>query len=86
MAVGDAYVFSGFLTPVPTQLFFPKPLTIFLTCFCRGEKRKYTEKKSLLNRGFNSQPSGHESNKLTTEPPGRGTKEKPFHKNYTCEI
>ena len=24
MAVGDAYVFPGFLTPVLTQLFFPK--------------------------------------------------------------
>ena len=33
MAVGDAYVFLGFLTPVLTQLFFPKPLTTFLTCF-----------------------------------------------------
>ena len=35
MAVGDAYVFPGFLTPVLTQLFFPKPPTTFLTCFCR---------------------------------------------------
>ena len=40
MAVGDAYVFPGFLTPVLTELFFPKPPT-FLTCFCRGERRKY---------------------------------------------
>ena len=46
MAVGDAYVFPGFLTPVLTQLFFPKPLTTFLTCFCRGERRKYTGRKS----------------------------------------
>ena len=37
MAVGDAYVFPGFLTPVLTQLFFQKPPTTFLTCFCRGE-------------------------------------------------
>ena len=36
MAVGDAYVFPGFLTPVLPQLFFPKPLTTFLTCFCIG--------------------------------------------------
>ena len=35
MAVGDAYVFLGFLTPVLTQLFLPKPPTTFLTCFCR---------------------------------------------------
>ena len=31
MAVGDAYVFPGFLTPVLTQLFFPKLPTTFLT-------------------------------------------------------
>ena len=73
MAVGDAYVFLGFLTPVLTQLFFPKPPTTFLTCFCRGERRKYAGKKSHLNRGSNSQPPGHESNTLTTELPGRGT-------------
>ena len=47
-----------------TQLFFPKPPTTFLTCFCRGERRKYATKKSRLNRGSNSQPQGHES--LTT--------------------
>ena len=74
MAVGDAYVFPGFLTPVLSQLFFPKPPTTFLTCLCRGERRKYAGKKSRLNRGSNSQPPGHESETLTTEPPGRGTK------------
>ena len=74
MAVGDAYVFPGFLTPVLTQLFFPKPPTTFLTCFCRGERRKYAGKKSRFNRGSNSQPPGHESDTLTTEPPGRGYK------------
>ena len=72
MAVGDTHVFPGFLTPVLTQLFFPKPPTTFLTCFCRGERRKYAGKKSRLNRGSNSQPQGHESDALTTEPPGRG--------------
>ena len=72
MAVGDANVFPGFLTPVLTQLFFPKPPTTFLTCFCRGERRKYAGKKSRLNRGWNSQPPGHESDALTTEPPVRG--------------
>ena len=72
MAVCDAYVFLGFLTPVLTQLFFPKPPTTFLTCFCRGERRKYTGKKSRLNRGSNSQLPGHESDTFTTEPPGRG--------------
>ena len=73
MAVDDAYVFPGFLTPVLIQLFFPKPPTTFLTCSCRGERRKYAGKKSRLNRGSNSQPPGHESDMLTTEPPGQGT-------------
>ena len=71
MVVGDAYVFPGFLTPVLTQLFFPKPPTTFLTCFCRGERRKYARKKSRLNQGSNSQAPGHESDTLTTEPSGR---------------
>ena len=74
MAVGDAYVFPGFLTPVLTQLFFPKSPTTFLTCFCRGERGKYAGKKSCLNQGSNSQPPGHESDTPTTEAPGRGGK------------
>ena len=72
MAVGDAPVFPGFLTAVLTLLFFPKSPTTFLTCFCRGERRKYAGKKSRLNRGSNSQPPGHEADTFTTEPPGRG--------------
>ena len=73
MAVGDAYVFPGFLTPVLTHFFLPKPPTTFLTCFCRGERRKYAGKKSRLDWGSNSQPQGHESDTLTTEPPRWGT-------------
>ena len=72
MVVGDAYVFPGFLPLVLTQLFFPKPPTTFLTCFCRGEWRKYAGKKSRLNRESNSQPPGHDSDTLTIEPSGRG--------------
>ena len=72
MAVGDAHVFPGFFTPVLKQLFFPKPPTTFLTCFCRGERRKYAGKKSSLNRGSNLQPPGHESDTLITEPPAQG--------------
>ena len=68
-AVGDAQVFPGFLTLVLIQHFFSKPPTTFLTCFCRGEGQKYTEKKVRLNRGSNSQPLGYESDMLTTEPP-----------------
>ena len=69
MAVGDAYVFSGFFTPVLTQLFVSKPPITFLTCFYRSERRKYGGKKSRLNLGSNSQPPGHESDTLTAEPP-----------------
>ena len=72
MAVGEAHVFPDFLTPVLTQLFFPKSPTTFLTCLCRGERRKYAGKKSRLNRGSNSQPPRHESDTFTTEAPGRG--------------
>ena len=73
MAVGDAHVFPGFLTPELNQLFFQNPPTTFLTCFCRGERRKYAGKKVRLNRGSNSQPPGHESDTLTTEPSGLAT-------------
>ena len=66
------HTFPGFLTPVLTLLFFPKPSTTFLTCFCRGERRKYAGKKSRLNWGSSPQPPGHESDMLTTEPPRRG--------------
>ena len=45
LAVDDTYVFPGFLSPVLTQLFFPKPPTTFPTCFGRGERRKQTGKK-----------------------------------------
>ena len=76
MAASDAYVFPGFPTPVLTLLFFPKSPTTFLTCFCRGERRKYARKKSRLNQGSNSQPPGYESDTLTTEPPGRASTER----------
>ena len=46
MAVGDSCVFPGLFTSVLTQLVFPKPLTTFLTCFSRGERRKYAGEKS----------------------------------------
>ena len=65
--------FLAFSTPALKQLFFSKPPSTFLTCFCRGERRKYAGKKSRLNQGLNSQPQGHEFDTLTTEPPGWGT-------------
>ena len=61
MAVGHAHCVSWLShTSANTTLFFPKPPTTFLTCFCRGERRKYARKKVSLNRGSNSQPPGHE--------------------------
>ena len=72
MAVSDTHVFPDFLTPALTELFFPKPTTTFVTCFCRVERQKYSGKKVHLNRGSNSQPPGYETDILTTEPPGRG--------------
>ena len=74
MAVGDACMFVSnpdFLTPALKQLLFQKPRTNFLTCFCIGERRKYTGMKNCINRGSNSQ-QGHDPDMLTTEPPGRG--------------
>ena len=44
------HVFLSFLTPAVTFFFFPKTPTIFFTCFCRGERRKYPKKKSPLNQ------------------------------------
>ena len=72
MAVSDAHVFPGFLTPVLTQLLFQQPPTTFLTCICRAERRKYARKRVRLSQGSNSQPPGYESDMLTTEPPGLG--------------
>ena len=53
MTVGDAHVFPGFLTPVLTQLFFPKLPSTFLTCFCRGERRQKRGKESSPQMGIN---------------------------------
>ena len=71
MVVGDAHVFPGFLTPVVIQISFQSHPLLF-SRFSRGERRKYTGKKFRLNRVLNSQSPGHESNTLTTEPPGQG--------------
>ena len=65
MAVGDVYVFPGFLTPVLTQLFFPKPPTTFLT-EVRGENTPERKFSSTGDRTHYHQVT------LTTEPPGLG--------------
>ena len=65
MAVSDAHVFPCFLTPVLTQLFFPKPPTTSLTCFCRGERQKYARQKIRLNR---DRTHNHQVMSLTRSP------------------
>ena len=50
MAVGDAYVFPGFLTPVLTQLFFPKPPTIFHNASAEVRGEDTPERKVALTR------------------------------------
>ena len=71
MAVGDAHVFPGFLTPVLTQLSFQSHRLLFSHASAEVRGEKYAEKKVCLNRVWNSQPPGRESDTLTTEPPGR---------------
>ena len=58
-------MFPGFLTPVLTQLFFPKPPTTFLTCFCRGERRKFAERKTAST---GDQTCNHQVMSLTCSP------------------
>ena len=69
--IHGAHVYPGFLTPVLTPL-SSKATNYFSHFLCRGGRQKYPGKEVHLNRVSNSQPSGHESDMLTTEPPGRG--------------
>ena len=58
MAVGDAYVFPGFLTPVLTQLFFPKPPTTFLTWHVESyETNISNEKMTVLQEDYKNEPT-----------------------------
>ena len=52
--------------------FLFKAINYFSQCFSRGERRKYSAKKVRLNPVSNSQPPGHKSDRLTTEPSGQG--------------
>ena len=72
MAVGGTYVFCPSHISANTTS-FSKATDYFSHMLCRGERRKYARKKSCLNQGLNSQPPGHESDMLTTEPPAWGT-------------
>ena len=68
MAVGDAYVFPGFLTPVPTQLFFQSHRLLFLHASAEVRRENTPERKvaSTGDRTHNHQvtsptrsPLGH---------------------------
>ena len=64
MAVGDAYVFPSFLTPVLTQLFFPKPRLLFshASAEVRGEttpERKVTSTRNHQDMSLTHSPFSH---------------------------
>ena len=84
MAVGDAHVFPGLLTPVLTQLFFPEPPTTFLTCFCSGERRKYTRKFASTG----DQTHNHQVMSPTCSPlshPGGAINLRKVHSNFLTQ-
>ena len=72
MAVGDAHAFPGFLTPVLTQLSCQNRRLLFSHASPEVKGKKHTRKKVRFNRVSNSQPTGHKSDTLTTQPTGRG--------------
>ena len=74
MAVGDAHVFPGFLIPVLTQLSFQSHKLLFSHASVEGSGENRARKKGRLNQISNSQPPGHTSHTLITEPP-RGRSE-----------
>ena len=62
MAVGDTYVFHGFLTPVLTLFQSNRLLFSHTSAEVRGKNTP--ERKVASTGGSNSQPPGHESVKL----------------------
>ena len=74
MAVGDAYVFSGFLTPVLTQLSFQSHRLLFshISAEVRGKNMPERKFASTVHRTCNHQVM---SPTLTTVPLERGPEE-----------
>ena len=72
MAVDDAFMFPGFLTPVLKQLSFQSLRLLFSHALTEVRGESTPKRKGRLNRVSKSQPPGHESDTLTTEPPGWG--------------
>ena len=50
MAAGDAHVFPGFLTPVLTQIFFPKPPTKNIGLLMEGRTDRQMERMNSVLR------------------------------------
>ena len=74
MAVGDTHAFPGFLTPVLTQLSFQSHGLLFSQA--TAEVRvKLRQKDCVPQPGIELKPPSHESDTLTTEPPGLGVTE-----------
>ena len=71
MAVGDTRVSWLFHTSTNTT-FLSKATDYFYHMLPQSLDTKYAGKKVRLNQGSNSQPPGHESDPLITEPAGRG--------------
>ena len=70
MVICDAHVFPGFLTPVLTVLSFQSHRLLFSHALAevRGEN---TPERKFASTGYRSHNhQGHESDTLTTEPPG----------------
>ena len=71
--------------------FLSKATKYFSHMLQQSERQKYTRRKFCLNRVLNSQPPGHESNTLTTEPAVLGQTKKGklvlvLPENQSCEI
>ena len=73
MEVIDAHAFPAFLTSVLTQISFQSHRILFSHASAEVRRKKYRGKKFCLNWVSNSQLPGHDSNMLTTEPPGQSS-------------
>ena len=78
MAVGDALMFPAFHTPLLTLISVQSHRLLFShSAQVRGENTPERSFASTGSRNHNKQP-GHESDALTTEPPGRGAGSKDY--------
>ena len=71
MAVNDAHVFPGFLTPLLTQISFQSYRLLFSHASAEVRGENTPERNFASTVVPNSQPLGQESDTLTIEPPGR---------------